>query len=209
MSKVKKKKRTATLLNRMRVDGTAVVDHPAHEHPGWAVIKAALGSLETDEEVAMEKEVEERLEAIFAKAEEFSQQHTGLMQSLVDSQEYLDEAPEHIKAAAVLLYHYLDTIATTEEATGDAEADAEADIEPEVQHEEAVVATAKAKSSGLLARMFGLASKTLENEDTTEEETKKAKTEESVKVEDPTLAWKEFLDSMKSDISEKIRREEA
>lgn len=188
-------------LTKIRLGGTAAADHPAHEHEGWMVMKAAgmnLGDLM--KEVQMDKEMQEKLALLVEKADEFSKAHGDLKAALSGGEEYLDTAPENVKAAAVVLYHFLETVENPEVVD-----------EPEVREPEAaqVAATAKTRRS-IFKQLLGIPS----NDETTEPEAEPAPV---VKTEEPTAEegsltdedWATFISEVSTSVEKTLRKEDA
>ena len=84
-------------LKKIRIEGVAGVDEPAHGHPGWAVIKS----------VDEFDEFESTLVGIHAAAAGFSETHDKLVAAFVDANEYLSVLPDEAQEAAMVVRDWL------------------------------------------------------------------------------------------------------
>lgn len=193
LSKDEKEKKA--FLSKVRLSGTAGVSSPAHEHEGWLIMKSAFSDLK--EEVSMEKELETQLTTLLETAERYSEQHTVLTKALAGAEEYLDEAPENVKAAAVTLYNYLHVIETAEEPANDTVAKSE---EP-----------AEEKKPGLMARIASALAKNSATASPEAEVVTEApvEPEASATPTEEVLDWDSFLSDVKTTIQKKLGEEDS
>src|SRR5687767_4743105 len=109
MSLVQKRKKARNFLTNIRPSGAAGTIAPAHEHPGWVIMKSANANQDV-EGVQMEQELADKMNELILKADEFARQHAGLVAALEAAEEYLSELPANAQTAAVTLFDTLDVI---------------------------------------------------------------------------------------------------
>lgn len=199
MSKINKKK---GFLSKVRLAGTAGVDHPAHEHEGWAVIKSAASNLE--KEVSMDPEVKEFFTTLLETAERYSDQHTALVKALSDAEEYLEEAPENVQASAVTIFKFLHAIETAEETADEPVAKSE-----ETPADEGERPGLMAKIATFLAKGRQPAPAPVVDEAPAEAEVAKAEDTPPVVAETEEIDWNEFLQDVQTSIAKQLREEDS